>query len=232
MSIRLALSLLLLITGLLAACGVAPAAQTATTAKATSTPGPPTPTPGTPTYSATASGTRLPSPYEDSANLAAYPDRVSGLLGQVVERTGTRETPDASPLYCADVHYGYYQVQVERYLFDPLPYDAVQLRFWDASTHCTTPGFEMVPPYPVSLNPGERYVFFLSKLQAGSELPGEAGNTFTVQLAPPGYEGYFQISSGLVQTCHGGRCGASEPLADFEARIMQVAQEAGRRVPQ
>ncbi len=173
----------------------------------------------------------LSSPFKDSGNLAAYPGRVGGLVGLVAARTGTQETADPESLACANVRYVYYRVQVERYLFGPLPCDNVQLRSVDRCTHCGS-GSEPYPRFPVSLHAGERYVFFPSDLSPGSALPGEAGDTFTVQQGPPAYEGLFQVSNGQMETCHGGRCGWGEPLADFEARIIQVACDAGRTVAQ
>ena len=169
-------------------------------------PGPPTPTP-TPTLSqdqtrptSTPVATSLPSLYEDSANLAAYPNVTTVLIGTVTEHLGEEVWSDGS--------YGLWRVEVERYLVNPLSYDKVVVRL----------------NQPPGLAPGQAGIFFLTNEYVPNR-PWDPNQTDLVVV--PGPIPLLQIYDGQVHTYRYGES-SWEPLEDFVQRVIDVAAEAGR----
>ncbi|MDP2948380.1 MAG: hypothetical protein Q8P22_02435, partial [Chloroflexota bacterium] len=161
---------------------------------------------------------------DDVANLATYPHVVSVILGRVVGKVGENRAPIEGGV-AEWVRYERWQVEVERYLVNPQPYPGATLQFIEGFIR---PDGSWLPArFPVSLDPGMRAVFFLTKSLGTAHAALEEG-TFTAFLAPGG-GGIREVRDGQVSTIRRGQSGW-EPLEEFATRVVQAAKEAGKDV--
>ncbi|MBI2918658.1 MAG: hypothetical protein HYY01_11810 [Chloroflexi bacterium] len=187
-------------------------------------PGPPTPTPGTPAPppADAASQTALPSGFQDSVNLAAYPSVAGVVIGEVLGKVG-EPAQALSGDVPGTVRYEDWLVRVERWLVGPQPYQEVSIRLIERFIR--PDGSFMPARFPVTFTPGQRAVLFLSR-NLGSAHSPLSEEMFTLRLGPGG-EGVYVIREGAVYTVRHGM-GGQEPVEDFIRRIIEVAKQAGR----